>query len=577
MFKINSIGLKLILILATFNLNLLAQTYSYQIILNTGATGTKSGNISATGAAFHQLTWNGTGTVATCSIKVDSSANGVTWNNGDIIAAQACTTNGQAISTSHVVNFIRINLTTLTGTAERLNAVLNGYASLPSGGGTVIGSSLTSGDVITGAGGVNIQASGLALTQVSRLNPTTTQTVDQSGSTGGSIWQNFACTSLNSETTNNASCTTPWNYIVVKSVGTTAANLRKALNIYFETNLQQGAETDGLQLRCNAVLDANSNATSSNLFCNDIGFGVVGNNITVANVAGINLRPRFSGSGTVTQWTNITNVSVNFGSAGNTITSLNGIIMNSNAPGTTIGNSTAYSSNASSNTWVYGAFFGGTTAAIVASDANVQGRICHGVGSGSAGATLHDCFVGGNNTPEAAVTANVGSIFARQNGAANTAAYVKETGTSNTGWAPILTSSSWAAPGTIGSGTPSTGAFTTLTGTTHKTTTNCAASGTVANPSVVTCSSASAGAVYCDVAASAGTCTVNTTAVTANSRIFITLNGADNTELSKTCNIATITVTPVEYYATKVANTSFTINMPTLTTNGACFEYFIVN
>ena len=112
---------------------------------------------------------------------------------------------------------------------------------------------------------------------------------------------------------------------------------------------------------------------------------------------------------------------------------------------------------------------------------------------------------------------------------------------------------------------------------TLKTTTNCAASGTAANPSVVSCTAAPAGAVYCDVAASGGTCTVNTTAVTSTSRIFITLNGADGTELSKTCNTSTISAVPTELYASKVAGTSFTINMPTLTTNGACFEYTIVN
>jgi hypothetical protein len=109
-----------------------------------------------------------------------------------------------------------------------------------------------------------------------------------------------------------------------------------------------------------------------------------------------------------------------------------------------------------------------------------------------------------------------------------------------------------------------------------KTATNCAASGTAANPSVVSCSAAPAGAVYCDVAASAGTCTINTTAVRASSRIFVTPSEADGTELSKTCNTA-ITFDNVPILSAKVAGTSFTINMPTVTTNGACFEYFIVN
>lgn len=40
----------------------------------------------------------------------------------------------------------------------------------------------------------------------------------------------------------------------------------------------------------------------------------------------------------------------------------------------------------------------------------------------------------GNNTPEGAVTAPVGSFFSRKNGGAGTSFYVKESGTGNTGW-----------------------------------------------------------------------------------------------------------------------------------------------
>lgn len=106
--------------------------------------------------------------------------------------------------------------------------------------------------------------------------------------------------------------------------------------------------------------------------------------------------------------------------------------------------------------------------------------------------------------------------------------------------------------------------------------TNCAASGTAASPSVVACGSASAGTIYCDIAASAGTCTVNTTAVTTNSEIHIQPNGADGTLLSKTCNTAP-SVVPFALLASKSNGTSFTINMPTGTTNGFCFEYTITN
>lgn len=40
----------------------------------------------------------------------------------------------------------------------------------------------------------------------------------------------------------------------------------------------------------------------------------------------------------------------------------------------------------------------------------------------------------GSGTPEAAVTAPVGTLYLRSNGGANTTLYVKESGTGNTGW-----------------------------------------------------------------------------------------------------------------------------------------------
>jgi hypothetical protein len=131
--------------------------------------------------------------------------------------------------------------------------------------------------------------------------------------------------------------------------------------------------------------------------------------------------------------------------------------------------------------------------------------------------------------------------------------------------------------GAAGATRPRIGYFgTAVNSATFRTATSCAASGTAANPSVVACSAAAAGIVYCDVAASAGTCTINTTAVTTNSSISITPSTADGTLLSKTCNTAP-SVMPAILLAAKVNATSFTLNMPTGITNGFCFEYSLVN
>ena len=60
----------------------------------------------------------------------------------------------------------------------------------------------------------------------------------------------------------------------------------------------------------------------------------------------------------------------------------------------------------------------------------VSGALKSGVAIGSAGITLTVC----TGTPEAAVTAPVGSLALRTDGSTSTTLYVKTSGTGNTGW-----------------------------------------------------------------------------------------------------------------------------------------------
>jgi hypothetical protein len=115
-----------------------------------------------------------------------------------------------------------------------------------------------------------------------------------------------------------------------------------------------------------------------------------------------------------------------------------------------------------------------------------------------------------------------------------------------------------------------------ILGASYTTTGNCAAVGTSASPSVASCSGSAAGAFSCAVAASAATCTINTSAVTASSEIFVTEAADEGTRLGVTCNTSP-TASPAILLATKTSGTGFTINMPTITTNPACFDYFVVN
>lgn len=121
----------------------------------------------------------------------------------------------------------------------------------------------------------------------------------------------------------------------------------------------------------------------------------------------------------------------------------------------------------------------------------------------------------------------------------------------------------------IGGVTPAAGSFTTLTGTTHKTTTNCA----VNSASPAACGSAAAGVVA--VPTLTTTYIVNTTAVTANSRIFLQPT-SDNTGIPSSPTCATLAVTAVNMVSARVAGTSFTFSLPS-TTGITCFGYWIVN
>lgn len=48
----------------------------------------------------------------------------------------------------------------------------------------------------------------------------------------------------------------------------------------------------------------------------------------------------------------------------------------------------------------------------------------------------------GSGAPETAVTAPVGSLYLRSDGGSGTSVYVKESGTGNTGWKPLVSTSS---------------------------------------------------------------------------------------------------------------------------------------
>lgn len=101
----------------------------------------------------------------------------------------------------------------------------------------------------------------------------------------------------------------------------------------------------------------------------------------------------------------------------------------------------------------------------------------------------------------------------------------------------------------------------------YSTSTNCSDSAGAA-----ACGAAAAGSVVIDAAATS--VVVSTTAVTANSQIFVQYDSSLGTRLGVTCN----TTPAIPAVTARTAGTSFTITVPAgPITNPACYSYFIVN
>jgi hypothetical protein len=168
----------------------------------------------------------------------------------------------------------------------------------------------------------------------------------------------------------------------------------------------------------------------------------------------------------------------------------------------------------------------------------------------------------------------------------NSAGWLAPASATFTSWFGQLPSTAPSGGQTLSCGTPSANVstcswVTPLTSSSvnnlAKQTTNCAAAGSAANPSVVACSAAASGLFSCATNASTGTCTIDTTAVTANSVIQIEPDDSLGTALSVTCNTAMDTGLTAPRVGARVAGTSFTINLGTFSTNPECFSYIIVN
>jgi len=129
----------LLLILFSYNYSFAQSNYSYSTSISQQASGAGPGtNLINNGAAFHVLVWTTSGgTFSACQVQIDSSADGISWTPAGVLASQACTSNNTATSLSVVVNYVRINVTSLTVATGSpfINVVAYGYVNNPTPGG----------------------------------------------------------------------------------------------------------------------------------------------------------------------------------------------------------------------------------------------------------------------------------------------------------------------------------------------------------------------------------------------------------------------------------------------------------
>jgi hypothetical protein len=167
------------------------------------ATGPSIGiNQTTGGINYHLLTWTGSGTRTSCTVALDSSVDGVTWTSGGAISGQNCAANGNSTVVAGTFNYVRINVTALTGAGNTVNVVYDGYTVNPSGGGLLLQTNgtnngsqsklnLTGGTNVTitdnGSGTDTITASSTAATAFSALTGATNTSAAMVVGTGASL------------------------------------------------------------------------------------------------------------------------------------------------------------------------------------------------------------------------------------------------------------------------------------------------------------------------------------------------------------------------------------------------------
>lgn len=224
--------LRLLFLLALLTATAFAQTspgiQSYTTnIVSTGA----SVSLSSTGIAFHKLSWTTSGTVSTCTTSLDTSTDGISWSVGGAVTAQTCTSPGSSTTTNVSTNFLRINITVISG-GGFVTVTWNGWVTSPTSGGSNTANNGQVGAVATyaAAGGSTTIGPDANLTS----NGTGTFTIGAAGSGIGVLKIAGSTSGTPTVATCSAICNTiqsgtAWQYTAVSPISLTAGPLTTTL------------------------------------------------------------------------------------------------------------------------------------------------------------------------------------------------------------------------------------------------------------------------------------------------------------------------------------------------------------
>lgn len=231
------------------------------------------------GIFHHRLSWHPTGTVSTCSVKVQQSVNGTSWT--DLIAGETCTSSGASAIGTGVANYIRITLVTFSGSGS-LRARYDGWVDRSAGGG---GGGAPTGPAGGGLSGTYPDPSIVAAGPLNAIQ------FDSAGTLGGDA--NLTWVPASGFTVNKHAA---FGATAVIDVGNTQPTV-----LYIE---ELRTDTSGLAFGLQSYLPINPASNSSAIFFSGL-FEVdvqAGNNKNISDLVAQNIVAHHYGTGNITNF-----------------------------------------------------------------------------------------------------------------------------------------------------------------------------------------------------------------------------------------------------------------------------------